>query len=253
MQASTDRNNEQSGVTRRRALARVFGIALAGAIALSACGGGSDGPPPPAVAPTLQIVIAGEGTIGGDTPVSFKFSAPVTGFEANRVLIQGGTFKPGSFTRITDAEYSATLMPRDNDSGTLTVAVPPNGFYDATFTAGNPVNYVASRPFDTVRPPTEPFVSFEDQAPGGVVAGPLKLTIRFSLDVGDSFSVGRVLLTNATVSEFTRVSGTEYTLIVSPMTRGVMVVDIPAGTVVANVPGGITNQRGWQWGKIYIP
>jgi hypothetical protein len=32
-----------------------------------------------------------------------------------------------------------------------------------------------------------------------------------------------------------------------------MVVDIPAGTVVANVPGGITNQRGWQWGKIYIP
>lgn len=253
MHAGSNPNNEQSRTTRRRALARALGIALAGAIALSACGGGSDGPPPAAVAPTLQIVIAGEGTIGGDTPVSFKFSAPVTGFEANRVLIQGGTFKPGSFTRVTDVEYSATLTPRDNDSGTLTVAVPPNGFFDATYTAGNPVNYVTSRPFDTERPPTEPFVSFEDDAPGGIVAGPLKLTIRFSLDVGDSFSADRMRLTNATVSEFTRVSGTEYTLIVSPVTRGVMVLDIPAGTVVANVQGGTTNQRGWQWGKVYIP
>lgn len=253
MQQGSIGKNEHPGATRRWALRRALGLALAGAIALSACGGGSSGPPPPAVAPTLQIVMAGEGTIGGDTPVSFKFSAPVNGFEAKGVLVQGGTFKPGSFTRITDAEYSATVTPRDNDRGTLSVTVPPNAFFDATYTAGNPVNYVISRPFDTVRPPTEPFISFEDNAPSGIVSGPLKLTIRFSLGIGDSFGLNRMLVTNATLSEFTRVSETEYTMIVSPVTRGVMIIDIPAGSVTANVPGGTTNARGWQWGKIYLP
>lgn len=253
MQAGNTPSNRFSGTLRRRALARVLGLAMAGAIALSACGGGSDGPPPSAVAPTLQIVIAGEGTIGGDTPVSFKFSAPVAGFEANRVLIQGGSFKPGSFTRISEVEYSATLTPRDNDSGTLTVAVPPNGFFDATYSAGNPVNYVVSRPFDTVRPPTEPFVSFDDDTPSAVTSGPVRLTIRFSLSVGDSFSADRMQLTNATLSEFTRLSDTDYTMIVSPVTRGVMVIDIPAGAVTAAVSGGTTNSRSWQWGKIYAP
>ena len=243
----------RSETSRRCALVRVLGLALAGAVALSACGGGSDGPPPPAVAPTLQIAMAGEGTIGGDTLVSFKFSAPVAGFEARRVLIQGGSFKPGSFTRVSDAEFTATVTPRDNDSGTLTLTVPPNGFFDATYTAGNPVNYVISRPFDTVRPPTEPFVSFDDNVPSGVTTGPVRLTIRFSLSVGDSFGADRMQVTNATVSEFMRLSDTDYTMIVSPVTVGVMVVDIPVGAVTAAVPGGTINKRGWQWGKIYLP
>lgn len=243
----------RSETSRRCALARVLGLALAGAIALSACGGGSDGPPPPAVAPTLQMAMAGEGAISGDTLVSFKFSAPVAGFEAKRVLIQGGSFKPGSFTRVSDAEFTATVTPRDNDSGTLTLTVPPNGFFDATYTAGNLVNYVTSRPFDTVRPPTEPFVSFEDSAPSGLTTGSVRLTIRFSLSVGDSFGLDRMRVTNATVSEFTRLSDTDYTMIVTPVTIGVMVIDIPAGAVTAAVPGGTINKRGWQWGKIYIP
>lgn len=253
MQAVHTPHQEHPGTSRRGALARVLGLTLAGAIALSACGGGADAPPPPAVAPTLQIAMAGEGTIGGDTPVSFKFSAPVTAFEANRVLVQNGFLKPGSFARITDAEFAATVTPRDNDRGVLTVTVPPNGFFDATNSAGDPVNYAISRPFDTVRPPTEPFVTFLDDAPSGIVTGPIKLTIRFSLSVGDSFAVNRIVVANGTPSAFTRLSDTEYTVIVSPVARGIVVVDIPAGTVTADVPGGISNSRGWQWGKIYLP
>lgn len=252
MQAVHTPHHELPTPSRRGALARVLGLALAGAIALSACGGGSDAPPPPAVAPTLQIALAGDGTIGGDTPVSFKFSAPVNGFEASRVLVQGGTLKSGSFVRISDAEFTATVAPRGNDRGVLTLTVPPNGFFDATFTAGNRETYTVSRPFDTVRPPTEPFVSFEDNAPSGFVTGPIRVTIRFSLSVGDSFGVNRMLLTNAVISDFVRLSDTEYTMIVSPLTFGLMVIDIPAGSVTAAVPGGTTNSRGWQWGMVFL-
>lgn len=252
MQAVHTPHQEHPGTSRRGALARVLGLTLAGAIALSACGGGADAPPPPAVAPTLQIVMAGDGTIGGDTPVSFRFSAPVTGFEARRVLIQNGFLKPGSLARISDAEFTALVAPRTNDRGVLTVTVPPNGFFDATFTAGNRDTYTVSRPFDTVRPPTEPFVSFEDNAPSGIVAGPIRVTIRFSLGVGDSFGVNRMLLTNAVISDFVRLSDTEYTMIVSPLNFGLMVIDIPAGTVTADVPGGTINSRGWQWGKVFL-
>jgi hypothetical protein len=252
MQAVHTPHHELPTPSRRGALARVLGLALAGAIALSACGGGSDAPPPPAVAPMLQIALAGDGTIGGDTPVSFKFSAPVNGFEASRVLVQGGTLKSGSFVRISDAEFTATVAPRGNDRGVLTLTVPPNGFFDATFTAGNRETYTVSRPFDTVRPPTEPFVSFEDNAPSGFVTGPIRVTIQFSLSVGDSFGVNRMLLTNAVISDFVRLSDTEYTMIVSPLTFGLMVIDIPAGSVTAAVPGGTTNSRGWQWGKVFL-
>jgi hypothetical protein len=252
MQAVHTPHHELPTPSRRGALARVLGLALAGAIALSACGGGSDAPPPPAVAPMLQIALAGDGTIGGDTPVSFKFSAPVNGLEASRVLVQGGTLKSGSFVRISDAEFTATVAPRGNDRGVLTLTVPPNGFFDATFTAGNRETYTVSRPFDTVRPPTEPFVSFEDNAPSGFVTGPIRVTIQFSLSVGDSFGVNRMLLTNAVISDFVRLSDTEYTMIVSPLTFGLMVIDIPAGSVTAAVPGGTTNSRGWQWGKVFL-
>jgi hypothetical protein len=254
MNANADTPNRTVPRTRRGALARVLGLALAGALVLSACGGGSDGPPPAAPpAPSLQIVISGEGVIGGDTPVSFKFGAAVAGFEASRVLLDGGTFKPGSFVQVSPVEYAAVIVPRDNARGTLTVGVPPNGFFDASYTNGNQVNCSASRPYDTVRAPTEPFVSFSDDAPSGVTAGPVRVTVTFNLDVGDSFTVNKLLLTNATASDFIRVSATEYRMVLTPVTRGVMILDIPAGAVTAAVQGGTSNSRGWQWGKIHLP
>jgi hypothetical protein len=86
-----------------------------------------------------------------------------------------------------------------------------------------------------------------------VTAGPVRVTVTFNLDVGDSFTVNKLLLTNATASDFIRVSATEYRMVLTPVTRGVMILDIPAGAVTAAVQGGTSNSRGWQWGKIYLP
>lgn len=79
------------------------------------------------------------------------------------------------------------------------------------------------------------------------------LTITFGLDVGDSFELSDLAVTNATPNAFTKVSATEYTVQLTPPTgaRVLITVTLPAGSVTA--VGGSANNRDGSWGKVYLP
>lgn len=238
---------------RRAGLGLCIAAATVAAAGLGACGGGSGGPPPLPPAPTLEILCNDVGALATETKITFLFSADVSQFAVNRFQIAGGTVDASTFTRVSGREFSVIVTPRTNQTGTLTITVPPGAFYDATGTTANLSPYYFSREFNTVIPPTVPYVDFADDVPSWVVNGPVTLTITFSLDVGSSFEQSDLVLSNATASGFTKVSATEYTVRLTPPAgaSGVMTITIPAGAVTA--VGGSPNNRDWSWGKIFFP
>lgn len=241
--------------SNRRRMA--FGLCIATATmatpTLTACGGGSSAPPPPPPAPALEILCNDVGVLATETKITFLFSADVSQFAVNRFQIAGGTVDASTFTRVSGREYSVIVTPRSNQTGTLTITVPPGAFFDATGTTANGSAYYFSREYNTVVPPTVPFVDFADDVPGYFTSGPVTLTITFSLDVGSSFELSDLVVASATPSNFTKVSATEYTVRLTPPAgaSGVMTVTIPAGAVTA--VGGSANNRDWAWGKLFRP
>jgi hypothetical protein len=236
---------------RRRVLIALGGL---GAALLSACGGGGGGgstPAPPPTVPTLTMDSNATGTVNGPITVNFLFSDAVTGFAADRFLVNGGSVVAGSFTQITPREYSVQIAPFANSAGTIRLEVYPTAFKDATGTVSNTITYRFSQPYDTVVP--VPWVTFSDPL-GNLLwtTGPLVLTMTFNIEISSSFTEDALFTTGATLSEFTRVSGTVYTVKVTPLAGSRWAfVELPQGAVSA-AAGGATNPRSWQWAKIIV-
>lgn len=250
---SREKIQEANAGRRRVGLGLCLAAATMAASGLTACGGGSSGPPPPPPAPTLEILCNDVGVLVTETKITFLFSADVSQFAVNRFQIAGGTVDASTFTRVSGREYSVIVTPRSNQTGTLTITVPPGAFYDATGTTANGSAYYFSREYNTVVPPTVPFVDFADDVPGYFTSGPVTLTVTFSLDVGSSFELSDVVVVNGTPSDFTKVSATEYTIRLTPPAgaSGLMSVTIPAGAATA--VGGSPTNRDWSWGKLFRP
>jgi hypothetical protein len=97
-------------------------------------------------------------------------------------------------------------------------------------------------------------VTFSDSL-GGLLwtTGPVMLTMSFNIEISSAFTEEALFTTGATLSEFTRVSGTVYTVKVTPLSGARMVfLELPPGAVSA-VAGGATNPRSWQWVKFIAP
>lgn len=80
----------------------------------------------------------------------------------------------------------------------------------------------------------------------GTASGPLTLFVRFSVDVGSSFTASDVAVSGGTVrgTSFTSVSGSEYRFVVDPAagTTGTLEVTLPAGSFAA-AQGGASNSQ----------
>jgi hypothetical protein len=233
---------------RRRALIALGGL---GAALLGACGGGGGGgsaPAPTPAVPTLVMESNAVGTVSGPITINFLFSDAVSGFGADRFLLNGATVVAGSFTQITPRDYTVQVMPFANSVGTIRLEVYPTSYKDATGAVSNTVSYRFSQPFDTVIP--VPWVTFSDSL-GGLLwsTGPVTLTMTFNIEISSAFTEEALFTTGATLSEFTRVSGTVYTVKVTPLGGARLVfLELPPGAVSA-VAGGATNSRPWQWVK----
>lgn len=70
----------------------------------------------------------------------------------------------------------------------------------------------ASPPAET----TQPTLNIASSVVNGAAAGDVTFTITFSEDVGSSFTADDVAVTNGSKGAFTRVSSTQYTLVVTP-------------------------------------
>jgi hypothetical protein len=112
------------------------------------------------------------------------------------------------------------------------------------------VPYSFAQAYNTVLPDTEPRVEIKS-ALSGDATGPVTLNIAFNLDVGDSFALADLKVTGATASALTKVSGTAYTVLLTPPTgTGLAIVELLQGSVTA-VSSGVVNGRSWAFGFWY--
>ena len=88
--------------------------------------------------------------------------------------------------------------------------------------------YFHNSPFIDSVPPT---LAITDDVAAPVAYGPVTFTFTFSEDVGTSFLASSITTTGGTPGTLTKVSGTTYTLTVTPpaTTAGTITVDVPAG------------------------
>ena len=78
---------------------------------------------------------------------------------------------------------------------------------------------------------TPPTVAITSSAAGETAKGPVTFSFTFSEDVGDSFTADDIAVTGGTAGAFTRVSGTQATLVVTPPANA-------TGTITVSVASG---------------
>lgn len=235
--------------SRRHLLAAVGCTTL-----LVACGGGSDDAVVvQAVAPSLTISSSAGALAGAVFTVRFEFSAAVAAFPTGSLAfaLQGGRQVAGSFKSLSATVFTVDIEPNTQSSGNVLLTVPAGAFADATGKASNTVPYSFAQAYNTVLPDTEPRVEIKS-ALAGDATGPFTLNIAFNLDVGDSFALADLKVTGATASALTKVSGTAYTVLLTPPTGtgGLAIVELLQGSVTA-VSSGVVNGRSWAFGFWY--
>lgn len=234
--------------SRRQLLA-----ALGCTTVLAACGGGGSDVQPPAVAPTLTVTSNAGEVAGGVFTVRFEFSAAVAAFPTGVLVfaLQGGRQVAGSFKSLSATVFTVDIEPNAQAAGTLLLTVPAGAFSDATGKASNTVPYSLAQAYNTVLPETEPRVEMKS-ALAGDASGPFTVNITFNLDVGDSFDLADLSVTGATASALTKLSGTDYTVVLTPPTgsSGLAIVELQQGSVTA-VSSGQVNGRRWAFGFWY--
>lgn len=220
---------------------------------LAACGGGGSDVQTPAVAPTLTLTSNAGAVAGGVFTVRFEFSAAVAAFPTGSLAfaLQGGRQVAGSFKSLSATVFTVDIEPNAQAASTLLLTVPAGAFADATGKASNTVPYSFAQAYNTVLPDSEPRVDMKS-ALAGDATGPFTVNITFNLDVGDSFALADLEVTGATASALTKLSGTDYTVVLTPPTgtSGLATVELLQGSVTA-VSSGQVNGRGWAFGFWY--
>jgi hypothetical protein len=155
----------------------------------------------------------------GAVSFTFSFSEAVTGFDASKVTVANGS--KGTFSAVSDTVYTLVVTPDAGAQGNLTVDVGTTGVTDA---AGNQATAPAqvSQPFDTILPT----VTITDDT-AGVATGAVAVTFTFS-EIVTGFDASKVTVANGSKGTFTAVSGTVYTLVVTPdaNAEGTLTVDV---------------------------
>jgi hypothetical protein len=212
--------------------------------ALGGCGGNGEDPDAKPVAPTLVITSEVAGLAAGPFTLVFSFSAAVSDFATNRILIGGGYLDGAALVRASDTVYTLQVTPTPGKVGLTEVTVPAGAFKDSSGKTASTRAYNLSQPYDTVLVANEPVLTITDNASSGVAAGAITFALSFSLDVGSSFSVDKLLVTGGTITSFVKGSATQYTVVVTPpaATNGTVVLLLPVGAVSA-AGTGVVNSR----------
>ncbi|MDH6097941.1 Ig-like domain-containing protein [Anabaenopsis sp. FSS-46] len=179
--------------------------------------------------PTVVITDDEPGVVAniatGDIIYAFAFTEAVTGLALGDITVIGGT--PGLLTQVSPTEYLLVVTPTANFEGDLTVAVAEGAAIDA---AGNPslAPEVSIQLVDTIAPT----VTISDNVEA-IATGDITYTFTFSEAV-TGLTAEEITVTNGTKGTFTEVSGTEYTLVVTPNANfaGDLTVAVAAGAAI---------------------
>lgn len=238
--------------TRRR-LAGAGALGLVAMVALMAgCGGGNTEKESDAVIPTLQISSDVPGEATGTFTVRFTFSAAVTDFLVNRILITNGFLGSAALTKLSDTVYTLAVTPTANRQEVLTVQVLAGAFKDSTGTLTSTLAYTFGQRIDTVVVSNEPTLTITHNASGAVATGPVTFSFDFDLDVGTSFTADDIVLSVGTLTSFTRNSGQKCTATVTlpAGTSGLLIVEVKAGAFTGTV-GGVSSQQDYSAGVLF--
>lgn len=178
-----------------------------------------------AVAPTVTVADDAPGTASAAVTFTFTWSEPPVAFGPDAVAVGGGT--RGAFTQLSPTAFTLQVTPPANAVGEIVVTLAQGAARDG---AGNPSTgpVTARQPFKTdLTPP-----SLSIQYPGGLVLGPVTLTLQWSEPV-TGFTADDVVVTNASKGVLVPVDTSTYTMVLTPpvASRGLINVTVPAGAV----------------------
>jgi len=181
-------------------------------------------------APTIAITDNVTGTANSQSVIlyTFTFNENVTGFAVNEAVVAHGT-KAEAFSSGTsgDAIYTLIVTPDASSTTAITVDVAGDVATDAAGN-GNTAATQSTQAVDTVLPTV---TITDDEAGTANIAGEaITYTFTFSKAVMN-FLTADINVTNGTVGTFNVVSGTEYTLVVTPLSdyEGNILVNVAAG------------------------
>lgn len=181
------------------------------------------------VAPTVIMTSAIPATTNvTPIPVTVTFSETVFGFTSASI---GRVNANVTDFAVSGATYTFNLVPISN--GTVTASIAGGAVFDA---AGNP--NVAAPAFSRIFNNSQPVPTISSTVAGTAFnSTPLPVTVTFSEPV-TGFAVSDFVLVNATASGFTAVNSSQYTVSITPVTQGLVTVNIPAGAAnsLANNP-----------------
>ncbi len=156
-------------------------------------------------------------------PVTITFSEPVTGFVLADIVVTNGA--AGNLQTSDNQTYTVDVSPSANPT-TVSVNVAASVAVDQVGN-GNLVAPAFSINFASPRP----VVTLNTAAPDPTNLNVITVTVVFSAAVTGFDPInetGDLILTNATLSGFTPISGTNYTLDIAPVGDGVFSAQVPA-------------------------
>jgi hypothetical protein len=171
---------------------------------------------------TVTVTDNDTGTATGDVTYTFTFSADATGFTIDDITVSGGT--KGAFNTVSASEYTLVVTPAANSHADITVDVAANVATDALGN-GNSAATQSVQAVDT----KAPSVAITDDTSGTAI-GDVTYTFTFDEDV-TGFTADDVTVTGGTKGDFTAVSASVYTLVVTPAADSTtnITVDVAAG------------------------
>lgn len=229
-------------------------MAGAALLLLAGCGGGNTERDEDAVAPTLTISSDTPGDATGPFTLRFTFSAAVSNFATNRILITNGALRGAVLVKLSDTLYTLRVTPTANLQDVLTVEVQAGAFKDATGTASSLLAYRFGQRIDTVVVSNEPVLTISNSTAGNIATGPVTFTFDFSLDVGDSFEASDIEIAPdaGTLSGFTKVSATRYSVLLTlpAATSALMTLRVEAGAFQSTA--GVPSQQEYTNAVVFI-
>ncbi len=184
------------------------------------------------------VVISGpSGPVNAPFTATFTFSEDVSGSIQSAITAVNATV--GNFNVVSNSVFTATVTPTADATVTLDFAAG-----QASDSASN-TNLVASQ-YSVDHDGTPPTVTIA--AVTGTVNTAVTATITFSEAIS-GFTESDISVTNATLSSFTPVSSTVYTVVVTPVANGTVTLDIPASAAIDTANNG--NVAASQYSVIY--
>jgi hypothetical protein len=162
--------------------------------------------------PTVSSISASSSTLksGQTSTLTFTLSEAASDFVVGDITVSGGTLS--SFTGVSSTSYTVVFTPTANtQSGTGSVSVASGAFTDAAGN-GNSASSTTSITYDTQAPSVSSISASSSTLRSGQTS-----TLTFTLsEASSTFVVGDITVSGGTLSSFTGVSSTSYTVVFTP-------------------------------------